>query len=561
VRWISRRRHAAEPRSIYEHVSAHLRHDGPGLIDDGDDLPDEELLRAEWRGMGWVPGGLEGAFARYGGVPEAELVVRRADELHMALLRLVDRPGRRTRAQVRRLFREGDVRTVVDPLLERLRTQPPQNEAVLYEEMKRLLLESGYRDEVKFAIAIVSAFGDADDAEIFRTLARHEEFTLYAAVALTNVVDDPVQEWLHLLPQVSGWGKTELSELLLQEPEPRPEVCDKVLRQGLGIGNALSLAIGCRLHQALAEPEIDDELLEGAREIFDGLTWSMESPDDLFDFPDAGLATERLLAHLAPRAETLDHFLTVYELRRFLEPPSAEEDARLAELFGGEEEALDVAEHERRRAQAGFDPGRLQRVYVLCSSILDRPRWPWLAQAALESSDERARDTGIEAAKRLGLPLHEYLVSQIEAHPNDSTLWFEFVWGASEERINEAIRLAERVLDLDAVATGPALELIGPPEEEGPHQAFEFVLQELDRFPGTGWSLLRCALRSPVVRHRLGALRALSHWPPDGWAAEMRAGVEECLEDPDDEVRAAAGAVLAGEPIPEPDFDLEDESP
>jgi hypothetical protein len=78
------------------------------------------------------------------------------------------------------------------------------------------------------------------------------------------------------------------------------------------------------------------------------------------------------------------------------------------------------------------------------------------------------------------------------------------------------------------------------------------VLQELPRFPGKGGDLLFVALRSPVIRDRGLALRALSLWPdelPDGLRTEV---ARRARDDPYDEWREAAAAVLRGEPMPEP---------
>jgi hypothetical protein len=516
------------------------------LTEGGEKLPDDDLVRAEWKGMGLAPGALEGVVARNFEQPESD--EQRVAEIHAALVRLADYPGRRPRAHVRSLFRQDDVRSVIDAVLERVFTYPPNDQAHLYDEMKRLLLASGRRNEVKFAAALVGAFRNPEDAEIFRKLARHEEFTLYAAVALANVVDDPVPEWMDLLPHLSGWGKTELSEFLLRDA--RPGVCECLLRRGPGIGNALDLAVGCNLHDALAPPEIDDELLEGSAAIFDSLTWATDSPNDLFDYPEAGLAVERFLTHLAPRARTLDHFMTTYEIRRYINGPTSEEKAKVAELFEGVKQD-EEDDDEKRREEAGFSPPLTERVLEICDRILARSDWASLAATALGSEDEHERWLGVQVAKRLGMPLHDYLVSQIEAQPNDSGLWFEFAWGADNERIVEVIALAERVLDLDAIATGPALELMGPFGDEHPHQAFDFILQELPRFPRKGWSLLHVALRSPVVRHRLIGLRALSAWPTEQINVEVRAALNDCLDDPDEGVREAARAVLAGRPIPE----------
>jgi len=515
----------SEPGSIYEHVRRHLREDGPGLLEGGETLPDEAFLEGDLR---WSPGALEGAFSRYAeGSGDVE---PRIAELHQALVQFADKPGRRQRARLRRLFRADDARSVLDPLLQRLESYPPGDQEMLYQGLRTLLLESGYRGEVKFALGLVGAFGDPADADIFRTLARHEEFTLYGAVALAQVVENPEPDWLELLQRVDGWGKTELAELVMRDPTPDARAA--LLRHGLGVGNALDLAVGCRLHEAL-EGEVDDELLRGARGILDALTWAPMGPEDLSDYPEAGITVTRFLELLQSRAETLDDFITAYELRSFVQPDG-----------NGEAD--------------GFDPESVSRVEELADAIIRRPEWEERARRALESEDEQERSGGIQVAKRLDLPLAGYLVEQIERSPFDSGLWFEYVFGADEARIEEAIALAGRVWDLDSIATGPALELFGPPPEASPHQAFDFLLQELPNFPGKGWPLVRAALRSPVIRHRHKALLVLSGWP-GGLDSEREAAVRAVLSDPDEEVQEDARKVLAGEKIDPPTIDLDSE--
>jgi hypothetical protein len=358
----------SEPGSIYEHVRRHLREDGPGLLEGGETLPDEAFLEGDLR---WSPGALEGAFSRYAeGSGDVE---PRIAELHQALVQFADKPGRRQRARLRRLFRADDARSVLDPLLQRLESYPPGDQEMLYQGLRTLLLESGYRGEVKFALGLVGAFGDPADADIFRTLARHEEFTLYGAVALAQVVENPEPDWLELLQRVDGWGKTELAELVMRDPTPDARAA--LLRHGLGVGNALDLAVGCRLHEAL-EGEVDDELLRGARGILDALTWAPMGPEDLSDYPEAGITVTRFLELLQSRADTLDDFITAYELRRFVQPDG-----------NGEAD--------------GFDPESVSRVEELADAIIRRPEWEERAQRALESEDEQDRSGGIQVAKRL----------------------------------------------------------------------------------------------------------------------------------------------------------------
>jgi hypothetical protein len=152
------------PPSIFEHVKAHVRSDGPGLSEGGSTLPDEKAFaeRFEHGQLRWAPGALEGVLGRYADSDDDEAAVSR---LHSALMELADRPSARARRRVRELFREGDVRARIDALNERLNSFLPQRPDRLYAEMRHLFLTSGHRDEVKYAMAIMSGFGQPGDVD------------------------------------------------------------------------------------------------------------------------------------------------------------------------------------------------------------------------------------------------------------------------------------------------------------------------------------------------------------------------------------------------------------
>ncbi len=320
-----------EPGSIFEHVDAHVRPGVRGLAEGGDVLPDEQTR---------TPGDGEGLF---GPGPRDEQAV---DALYDALTALAAKQNAVTRGRVRRLFREGDVRVRIDGLRDRLTAESPPHAERLYPELREILLTSGHRDEVKYAMALVSGFGRREDADLFRVLGRHEEFTLYAAVALATVSDDPVGEWLGLLEHVSGWGRSELAGLILRDPQPEA-VRERLVRGGPGEGNALALARGCRLDQLLARPEIDDELLAGAREVVDALVWRGNPPFLLAAYEHAGPAVESLLGHLAARPHGPAEVATVRELMSCLEDGDGDYDEA-----------------------CGFGDDRLARVLAQCAAYL-----------------------------------------------------------------------------------------------------------------------------------------------------------------------------------------------
>jgi hypothetical protein len=347
IRRLLRRRH--EPRSIFEHIDAHVRPDVPGLTKGGERLPDEAEFSEG--GVSFVPGELEGILR---GPGDPEEVGAAVDRIYDALAALAAEPGAETRAHLRATFREGHVRARMDALRDRLNAAPPARTELLYPELRELFLRSGHRDEVKYSMALLGGFRRPEDADLFRIVGRHEEFTLYAAVALASVTDDPVDEWLGMLVHVKGWGRTELAGLILRNPQSEV-VREQLVRGGLGVGNALELADGCRLDQILAHPDVDDELLSGARDIIEALTDAWDSPKDLAEYEYAGWAAENLLRHLSERPHSAEDRRAVTALQNYLTS---------GELRYERESGAD------RFAACGLDDQRLARVLALCEEYL-----------------------------------------------------------------------------------------------------------------------------------------------------------------------------------------------
>ena len=149
----------------------------------------------------------------------------------------------------------------------RLRDEPPSDPDALYTELRTILFETRSRDELKFAIVLVGTYERAEDAEAFRVLARHEEFTFFAAAALAYGADDWVGEWLALLPDASSGGATELSRLLLHaRTNASTASCFAAARRSAMRStsrSAGSRGVGLRRRR--------DDLRRGARSILDGL--------------------------------------------------------------------------------------------------------------------------------------------------------------------------------------------------------------------------------------------------------------------------------------------------
>ena len=84
------------------------------------------------------------------------------------------------------------------------------------------------------------------------------------------------------------------------------------------------------------------------------------------------------------------------------------------------------------------------------------------------------------------------------------------------------------------------------------HGALDFVLQDLRRFPGRGWRLIRAGLQSPVTRNRNMAVRALAAWDRQAWPSDSELLLRQAVKaEPNDDTRRDMQKILAGAPLEE----------
>ena len=93
-----------------------------------------------------------------------------------------------------------------NPIIEALVGSDRLNHERLYEMAYSFVTEAPDREPVKFGIGILGLYRDPENEPIFQTIGRHEEFTLYCGVALSNLSDDPEPSLWTLARDVNGWG-------------------------------------------------------------------------------------------------------------------------------------------------------------------------------------------------------------------------------------------------------------------------------------------------------------------------------------------------------------------
>ncbi|MEU5883531.1 hypothetical protein [Spirillospora sp. NPDC047279] len=503
-----RRHQKGRPISIFDHLRAHVREDGPGLREGGETLPDEGTGRM------WAPGAQDGVLIYHwrGSAEPAEV-----DRVLAAVTAATgsDQESEQEYDALVDAVREARMISMVDDLLDRVRESglPP---AEVYGLGHRLATEAHDREAVKLGIALLGLFSAGHHRDELMTLARHDEFTIFAMVALANRDDEAAVEadlWA-LARDVRGWGRIHLVERLASTADPL--IRDWILREGFrnDVMNEYLAGVAARagdLAGRLADAP-DDDLLIAAADIFDALCEDGGPTQGMAGYDDGERAAGLFLGHMADRADDLRHYFAVRSIRTY---------------------AADHWPH--------LEPG--------CAEILERPLWSDLARLGLTATDDGEFNRAARACRLLGVPALRAHLSRVRRDPLAAHHWAFALKEADEDTVGEIVELAVSLLPLDEIASGPTEESgLGPGFR--PHLSLDACLPALGRWPGVGWPLVAAGLASPAVSNRNTAIRTLAAWDGEHWPAGARdAVVRAAAREPVAEVRERLAMLLDGQPV------------
>ncbi len=508
---------AARP-AIYQFVLANLRPDG-SLGPDTPALPDEPVDPDKLR---WAAGASDGVFKRHLQVGE---VAERVKEVLAALEAVLIRAEADSLRRFYSLVIEQSILAIADPLLEELRPKVRDRAERVRELGHWLATRAPDRNAVKFGMALLGVAFTAEDRKVLDVLGSHEEFTLYAAVALGQQVDPPDLALFALAKRVHGWGRIELIERLAETRVD--EIRSWLLREGYSNDvmyeyTALICAETGGLLAELEKPFIDAALLHGSAEILLTLLEGDGGPAaGMADYAEGARAAALYLGHLENNDGTVFDVLTAGALRDYADAEGA------SRCRWTSEERMAI----RVRAQA----------------ILNRRSWSSHVDQAFESGDRVVVDRAVRAARILGFDLWERLFDRVAQDSDDSMTWHWVSQTEDPQRIARLAAFAEARFDLAALATGPGESLgIGPGSQ--PYLLLESVLGALAKAPKVGMELVRTAMSSPVVRNRFQALRVLAAWGKENWPVGTVEWLREHLgREPNGKVREVFERVIAGQ--------------
>ncbi len=506
----------AERPSLYAFVRACVENGS----ETSPDLPDDDVFNAENQ-IRWVAGAMDNLIGNEegdeGGEYEAD---QRVVDVHASLAAAARTLGDEEIRQLYECLIAGRTIVYIDALIPALTKDSKINVVNVLSLARWLTLRAPDREAVKFGIALWGLAKGETEREVFLTLGRHEEFTVYAMVALSYLVPDEEHDalWLQMARHVHGWGRIRLVERLsVTENE---EIKAWLLREGyknyvMHEYLAYSCAVGGGLAEALRAPKVESDVLVGAAELLQALI--SDGPGrDIREYEEGAEAVRLFLGQLtfAPPV-SLECFLAAYQIALFMR-----------------DETTDW-----KGFPPGWGEGFRHKMAEMAVRITARVEWRAVVDQGLVSEND---DTFWMAATVADiLELDTWPIRFERLRQGKSGQWYYVAQTDDPARMDQVVALAEETLE-------PLSDDDGP----GQNLEIEFVVQGLGNFPGKGWPLVRSALRSPVGRHRMVAVRTLGEWGRESWSAEIHQALESALfQEQDEDIHDSMHSVLMGRPL------------
>lgn len=510
--------------SIFAHINSHVDEQGR-LTKEGIKLPDDEI-RFQDEPLRFVAGGMDGVFGHHVGEGESEAEARQIAEW---IKSIAEEDTIEPKMELYEKLQEDKLVGLIDPVLNKMVEFALPIQPYLHNYARWLAFDSPDRGAVKFGIAILGLIRDPQDMPDILTLGKHEEFTLFASVALTNSDENPEMQLWQLAQFVDGWGKIQIVERLADTQHP--EIKKWLVREGYKNSImyeylAYVCAEGGELKKELSAPDIDDELLRGAGDIIEALV-NGGPAQDIRTYQDGSEVFRLYIGHLKKAGKyQLRDFLVLRTMQRFIQ--NEERDWTWLEKMGWTEDARN-------------------NLLIEIHQLIKKDLWRELVLKAQSSKDETELWWANSVARAIGMDMWEIHWKRLRDNPRQSVLWYHVTEDLNEERMDKIIALAKAQLPMDEIAAGPADELgMGPAFEA--HRSLDFVLQYLGKYPGKGGDLIKTALRSPVTRNRNMALKVLSEWGQGHWPADMEAFLVRAFEqEPSEDTREKMAMVLNGD--------------
>ena len=447
-------------------------------------LPDEEIRRSKV-GFDWVPGALDGAFGHHVGSNET-------DKQMAQILKDIALHGKtKDKVSFYKYIEEDHISSYIDSFIEKIIEIKTPNSIHLKDWIKFLVLESPDRGAVKMGIALSGITKYTELIDSIRILGRHEEFTLYASVALMNLTENSEMELWELAKQVHGWGRIHLVERL--ENTENPDIKEWILREGYRNSImyeylALIAAETGELLSTLNRNDVDNDLLISASEIIEALV--MEGPvDGISVYKHSYELIFRYLKLIMKKQKSIEFVITCDRINDYVD-------------------SIELSDFEIKQ---GWTEKSINEVKSILNHIFSDDSWKDFILSLVNTDDEVKFWKVNQAAKVFNLDMKDIHWKKVKEKPNDSGRWYRLIESYGKTIDNELLNYAKSILPLDEMCTGAKNEM-GLGNEYSNYSILMYILQSLRDKNGLGKEFVLYGLRSPIINNRNMSINVIESW-------------------------------------------------
>jgi hypothetical protein len=442
------------------------------------------------------------------------LAAEKALAIHRALRAVAGRSSAASILELERALDSAPAFQVVEPLLDLIRAEPYVRRGAVHNAVRDLTEKTPSRETLKTCIALLGLLGNPSDNQLLITAGAHTEFTRTAIDAIVALNEEPADMLLSLAPMTRNWGRVDSIKALLDHITP--QVRHFLLRHGIEnmwseLDHEVSprIATECDLLAAITADDADQELVRGVGEVL--LSLANGPHGELQQYEHGAAACVALLERLGPIASSLRDLYLAMRLQRVIE----------------RDDKLRWSTTDRDRSIA------------LAQAVIGLPIWPGLVDQWLD--DRAQRWLAVAAARKLELPYRSRLAAALRGDPLDFESWYLFTNNVTDPEFDEVLALADEILDIASIATGPANRSL----DEAGSELAGFPEFGVAGHPTKGRNLLRAALMSPVPIHRRRAIAALAAWPKGRGAWAFHWELLDATHDPVAGIAAEAAELLS----------------
>lgn len=429
------------------------------LSENAGDLPDEIIHNEKIR---FAPGLMDAML----GSEESDDSKKKNIELTKHLKGVALHGNKESGQKFYRIITENEgVVGIIDEFLRSIINESLPIEPHLINYARDLIAKSEKRNAVKFGIAILGLCQNKSSLNEIMILGMHDEFTVYATIAIANISDNVEHDLWELAKKVDGWGKIQLVDRLSQR-KLNESIKDWLIYDGYvnNIMNeylAYTCAINGELHSKLKADEINRKLFKSASDIIEALLSVGGPAEDITTYPFASQVILDFIRHAKKQAADISDYSILNKISEYLE-----------------ELEKDIGEQRKN----GWNEENILGCLTEISELINGRDWKTAAIDGLQSNDNALYWNAKQAAQKFGIDLWETVWLKLQEKPLDSSSWYDITHYSDPMHSSEIIDFALKHLPLDEMATGPS-DGTGFGENYNKFTSLDFIITYLEDYP------------------------------------------------------------------------------